>query len=244
MEAQMKKIIVIAALALVSTSAHANVHEVKFGGRTARMEIPANCKKISCIRINEKSKPGSRRSRTATGTDLAAKTAGVVAAPVAEAAATAAPAAAQTPAPAKVDAPAKPQNTDERTATARLTLPSAAAAQTRTAAASAAPAAASEPAKAEASPIGLWLTQKKEATIRVEECGKNLCGHVEGKRQTKVLINMRPTQANRWNGTIHDIRRGSNYSAHISLKGPNALRVTGCAFGGLFCGGETWTRVE
>jgi uncharacterized protein (DUF2147 family) len=27
------------------------------------------------------------------------------------------------------------------------------------------------------------------------------------------------------------------------MKGPNLLKVQGCAFGGLFCGGQTWKRV-
>jgi len=28
------------------------------------------------------------------------------------------------------------------------------------------------------------------------------------------------------------------------MKGANRLRVQGCAFGGLFCGGQTWNRVS
>jgi uncharacterized protein (DUF2147 family) len=28
------------------------------------------------------------------------------------------------------------------------------------------------------------------------------------------------------------------------MKGPNAMRVQGCAFGGMFCGGQTWSRVS
>jgi uncharacterized protein (DUF2147 family) len=28
------------------------------------------------------------------------------------------------------------------------------------------------------------------------------------------------------------------------LKGTDTLRVQGCAFGGMFCGGQTWTRVN
>ena len=132
---------------------------------------------------------------------------------------------------------------------ARLRLPSQAAEEVNPAAvANASPAAAAPDAdqdkSAAPSPVGLWLTQKKEAKIRVVDCGGNVCGHVEGKPSEKVLINMKPGGDNRWNGTIHDIRRGGNYSAHISLKGSDALKVTGCAFGGMFCGGETWTRAQ
>jgi hypothetical protein len=28
------------------------------------------------------------------------------------------------------------------------------------------------------------------------------------------------------------------------MKGTNALRVQGCAFGGMFCGGQNWKRVS
>jgi len=28
------------------------------------------------------------------------------------------------------------------------------------------------------------------------------------------------------------------------MKGPNALKVQGCAFGGMFCGGQTWKRIS
>jgi uncharacterized protein (DUF2147 family) len=34
------------------------------------------------------------------------------------------------------------------------------------------------------------------------------------------------------------------YTSHMSVKSANALRVEGCAFGGLFCGGQTWMRAQ
>ena len=36
---------------------------------------------------------------------------------------------------------------------------------------------------------------------------------------------MKPTQNNRWNGKIHDTRSDRIYTANISLKNPNALKV-------------------
>ena len=29
-----------------------------------------------------------------------------------------------------------------------------------------------------------------------------------------------------------------------ALKGTNLLKVQGCAFGGMFCGGQTWKRIS
>jgi hypothetical protein len=37
---------------------------------------------------------------------------------------------------------------------------------------------------------------------------------------------------------------GGDYDATIAMRGPNALKVQGCAFGGMFCGGQTWKRVS
>ena len=97
------------------------------------------------------------------------------------------------------------------------------------------------------SPIGVWLTEEKEGKVRIEQCGPNLCGYsVDAKTNLngeQVLINMKPGQGLKWSGRIHDPNTGSNYDSTIALKG-DALRVQGCAFGGMFCGGQTWTRVN
>lgn len=40
-------------------------------------------------------------------------------------------------------------------------------------------------------------------------------------------------------------RQRQEYVSTIAMKGTNALReVQGCAFGGMFCGGQTWKRVS
>jgi uncharacterized protein (DUF2147 family) len=59
----------------------------------------------------------------------------------------------------------------------------------------------------------------------------------------QVLINMKPGK-DKWSGRILDPNSGSTYDSTIALKGSDTLRVQGCAFGGVFCGGQTWTRVN
>ncbi len=97
------------------------------------------------------------------------------------------------------------------------------------------------------SPVGVWLTEEKEGKVRIEQCGANLCGYsVDAKSNAngeQVLINMRPGP-DKWSGRILDPNTGSTYDSTIALKGPDTLRVQGCAFGGMFCGGQTWTRVN
>ena len=98
------------------------------------------------------------------------------------------------------------------------------------------------------SPVGIWLTEEKEGKIRIEQCGSNLCGYsVDTKSNLngeQVLINMRPGKDQKWSGRILDPNTGSTYDSTIALKGSDTLRVQGCAFGGMFCGGQTWTRVN
>jgi uncharacterized protein (DUF2147 family) len=98
------------------------------------------------------------------------------------------------------------------------------------------------------SPVGVWLTEEKEGKVRIEQCGSNLCGYsVDAKSNLngeQVLINMKPARDQKWSGRILDPNTGSTYDSTIALKGPDTLRVQGCAFGGMFCGGQTWTRVN
>lgn len=98
------------------------------------------------------------------------------------------------------------------------------------------------------SPLGVWLTEEKEGKVRIEQCGNNLCGYsVDSKSNQngeQVLINMKPSKDQKWSGRILDPNTGSTYDSTIALKGGDRLRVQGCAFGGMFCGGQTWTRVN
>ena len=122
------------------------------------------------------------------------------------------------PAPAPVAAPAPPPQQKQAAAPAASTLPSA------------------------NSPLGVWLTEEKEGKVRIEQCGPNLCGYsVQNGEQ--VLINMKPGK-DKWSGRIFDPNSGSTYDSTIALKGTDNLRVQGCAFGRMFCGGQTWTRVN
>jgi uncharacterized protein (DUF2147 family) len=111
--------------------------------------------------------------------------------------------------------------------------------------AAAAPTSTSQPSN---SPLGLWLTEEKEGKVRIEQCGANLCGYSVDKKSNQngeqVLINMKAGKDARWSGRIFDPNTGSTYDSTIAMKGTDSLRVQGCAFGGMFCGGQTWSRVN
>jgi uncharacterized protein (DUF2147 family) len=109
------------------------------------------------------------------------------------------------------------------------------------AAASSAPSTSTEVASTSA-PSAICNTEKNGGMVRIEQCGQNLCGNAVPNGE-KILINMKPSDK-KWTGRIHDPDSGKVYDSSIAMKGPNTLRVQGCVFGGIFCGGQTWNRVS
>jgi uncharacterized protein (DUF2147 family) len=81
---------------------------------------------------------------------------------------------------------------------------------------------------------------------QVQPCGANLCGYSVDKKShqngEQVLINMKPGKDAKWSGRILDPNTGSTYDSTLTMKGSDTLRVQGCAFGGMFCGGQTWSH--
>ncbi len=109
-----------------------------------------------------------------------------------------------------------------------------------------APVATVAPAQLANGPVGVWMTEKNEGKVHVVDCGTNICGYAvekNGADGAQVLINMTP-DGNGWKGRIHDTRGGGTYDSTIAMRGTDKMRVQGCAFGGMFCGGQTWTRVN
>ncbi len=107
-----------------------------------------------------------------------------------------------------------------------------------------APVAAPAPANG---PVGVWMTEKNEGKVHVVNCGNDICGYAvekNGSDGAQVLINMKPDGNNTWHGRIHDTRGGGTYDSTIAMRGNDKMRVQGCAFGGMFCGGQTWSRVN
>jgi uncharacterized protein (DUF2147 family) len=158
---------------------------------------------------------------------------------------------ADTSAPAPATAAAPPASSVQQNAAPAVpgpvsAPPSPAPAQQQQAARTAAPAAVT--AAPSNSPLGLWLTQEKEGKIRIEQCGANLCGYSVDARSNQngeqVLINMKPDKDAKWSGRILDPNTGSTYDSTLAMKGSDTLRVQGCAFSGVFCGGQTWTRLN
>jgi len=259
-----KLTIAATALFLASTAAaHAgNAISFQIEGQHIRIETPRNCASLNCVTIvapGLSDKPiklnninlkglGSKDDDIDT-TPAPAPTAQPAPAPVQQQPVQQTPVQATAPAAPAIAAPgttvaaAPAAGYDATTQTAPVAAPAPAAAPAPVAVA---PAPASAPVAAPVAvantPIGVWATEENKGNVRVEQCGVNLCGYA-AKTNERILINMKPDGA-KWSGRIHDPDSGRNYDSTIAMKGPNAMRVQGCAFGGMFCGGQTWKRVS
>jgi uncharacterized protein (DUF2147 family) len=247
----MKKLYILAALLMATTSAHAgNGISFQINGERIRVEAPRNCNALSCIRITA---PGY--SGTVGNIDL--KGIGSKSKDDDDFADTAPTKPAPAPAPAPVQAaapqPAAPAATYVAPAPAPTTGASTVPVQVGVAAPAPAPVAVAAPVAQPApvaaapvtdpnSPLGVWATEENKGNVRIEQCGANLCGYAV-KSGEKILISMKP-EGSKWTGRIHDPDSGRDYDSTMAMKGTTTLRVQGCAFGGMFCGGQTWKRVS
>ena len=95
-------------------------------------------------------------------------------------------------------------------------------------------------------PLGDWQTEGK-GSVRIEQCGHALCGHVLNRSSSDngemVLINMKPKEAALWSGKIYSHDSENTYYATIATKGPDSLWVKACAMGRFYCSGNLWSRI-
>ena len=122
-----------------------------------------------------------------------------------------------------------------------------------------------------ADPHGTWLTEGGRSRIRITDCGAALCGSITWLKEptdpetghpktdkqnadaskrnrpligVTIVLNMKPAGADKWSGEVYNAEDGKIYSGNITMQSANALRLEGCAVGGLLCRGQTWTRVN
>lgn len=105
------------------------------------------------------------------------------------------------------------------------------------------------PAAAASGPVGAWRIEDGTAIVDIRPCGTDLCGYVASAKDSEssageqVFYNMKP-DGQVWSGTIVDIQDGQRYNGKISLVSDRTLKVEGCVMGGMFCGGQEWSRVD
>jgi uncharacterized protein (DUF2147 family) len=118
-------------------------------------------------------------------------------------------------------------------------------------------------AAADPQPTGEWRTANGLANIKIDDCDGVLWGIISWEKEPggvdsynpnpaerknptlglRILLAMKPTKPNLWQGEVYNAENGKTYDAKISLASPDVLKIEGCVLGFL-CGGENWTRVK
>ena len=114
---------------------------------------------------------------------------------------------------------------------------------------------------AAAAPIeGRWTNPKHNVIIHVARCGDDYCGKVawasdkakstarkggtENLVGAQLMTGFRPDGNGAYKGRAFDPKRGLHGTATIRPVGENSLEVRGCAFMGILCKTQRWTRVS
>jgi len=236
-EASMKRIGTFIAMMAISTSAHAASFSFVIGDKRLHIEAPRSCRSNSCVsvssseRFERKSKAEVKIAPVVTPTPAPPPAAVQTPQPACPAATL--PAQPVTPIVATMPPPAAPvlasTTTREKPATEpRLST-------------------VSRESEEDPAPLGTWETEGAKGTVRIEHCGRALCGYVLSESSPKgesVLVNMRPKSASVWTGNVYSRASGNTYYGTMELKSPTKLHVEACALFHFVCSANDWTRIE
>ena len=115
---------------------------------------------------------------------------------------------------------------------------------------------------------GTWRMDNGKVTVRVSQCGENLCGVIVGLKKPyyddgtpkvdrknpdrslrsrrvigiSLLNSMKPTGDNKWEGEIYVPDDGRTYSATMKLQG-NTFKLRGCV-AGILCKTKSFTKIN
>jgi uncharacterized protein (DUF2147 family) len=100
-------------------------------------------------------------------------------------------------------------------------------------------------------PFGTWMRPSTGTQVNFYNCSGKLCGKIvavkdqsrKGEIGTVIMNGAARTSDNEWRGDVLNTEDGKTYSGVVTLEGPNALNLKGCALG-FICKGETWQRVK
>lgn len=118
-----------------------------------------------------------------------------------------------------------------------------------------------------AGPEGTWAMSDGKVTVKVNQCGGNLCARIAGLKEPiskidgkpkvdrenpdpakrkrpliglSILINMKPAGENLWQGAIYNPDDGKTYSATVKHQG-SKMKVQGCV-ASILCKTNTFVR--
>ena len=107
---------------------------------------------------------------------------------------------------------------------------------------------------------GEWWIEGRFGRVRIENCNNRMWGLISWEQASgavdynnpdpakrnrptlgmPILLGMKQTAANRWDGEVYSPEDGKTWTVNISLTNPDQLRIQGCLL--FFCGGQVWAR--
>ena len=117
---------------------------------------------------------------------------------------------------------------------------------------------------------GAWLTEDKDAVLKITKCGDQLCGRIiwlesatdrsgslrldqnnpDPAKHTQricglvVISGLKPTGPDTWDGSVYNPQDGQTYSGNITVLSDQALKVRAYIGLPVFGRSQTWTRVS
>jgi hypothetical protein len=90
-----------------------------------------------------------------------------------------------------------------------------------------------------------WLKEPNDPDTGKPKADKNnadACKHSRPLIGVPIVLGMKPSGADKWSGQVYHAEDGKTYSGTLTVQAANALKLEGCALGGLIC--KTWTRAR
>ena len=99
--------------------------------------------------------------------------------------------------------------------------------------------------------FGEWTRNDGKSRVRFAPCGGAICGVITwlkhagapAKIGETVFYDLHSSGGATWTGKAFNPEDGQRYSGKITLSGVT-LTATGCAFGGVICRSDAWTRAN
>jgi uncharacterized protein (DUF2147 family) len=115
-------------------------------------------------------------------------------------------------------------------------------------------------AQGQVQPTGVWRNPRNTVHVRIQPCGRDMCGTVvwaSARAQQKareagtanlvgaqLFRQLRQQDPRTWGGRVFvpDLQR--TVPGRLRVQSRNAVVASGCMLGGVVCRSQTWTRVS
>jgi uncharacterized protein (DUF2147 family) len=109
-------------------------------------------------------------------------------------------------------------------------------------------------------PTGVWRNPKNSVHVRIQPCGREMCGTVvwaSARAQQKareagtanligaqLFRQFQPQSGGTWGGRVYVPDLARTVPGTLRVRSRNAVEASGCVLGRLVCRSQTWTRVS